>query len=49
MSGLLEYSIYPAFIYNPERKKVLNHFLLMDRIFKPAFFGSSSKVVELDK
>ena len=33
-----EYAIYPAFIYNPGRKKVLNHFLSMDRIFKTDFF-----------
>ena len=33
-----EYSIYPDIVYNPGRKKVLNHFLQMDRIFKtPAF------------
>lgn len=33
-----EYAIYPTFIYNPGRKKVLNHFLSMDRIFKTDFF-----------
>ncbi len=33
-----EYSIYPDFIYNPGRKRVLNHFLAMDRIFKTDFF-----------
>ena len=33
-----EYSIYPDFVYNPGRKKVLNHFLSMDRIFKTEFF-----------
>jgi predicted metal-dependent HD superfamily phosphohydrolase len=33
-----EYSIYPDFVYNPGRKKVLNHFLAMDRIFKTDFF-----------
>jgi predicted metal-dependent HD superfamily phosphohydrolase len=33
-----EYSIYPDFVYNPGRKKVLNHFLAMDRIFKSDFF-----------
>jgi predicted metal-dependent HD superfamily phosphohydrolase len=33
-----EYSIYPAIVYNPGRKKVLNHFLSMDRIFKTDFF-----------
>jgi len=29
-----EYSIYPDFVYKPGRKKVLTHFLNMDRIFK---------------
>jgi predicted metal-dependent HD superfamily phosphohydrolase len=33
-----EYSIYPDFIYNQGRKKVLNHFLLMDKIFKTSHF-----------
>ena len=33
-----EYSIYPALVYNFGRKKVLNHFLSMDRIFKTDFF-----------
>lgn len=33
-----EYSIYPALVYNPGRKKVLNHFLSMERIFKTDFF-----------
>ncbi len=33
-----EYSIYPDFFYNPGRKKVLNHFLSMDKIFKTEFF-----------
>ncbi len=33
-----EYSIYPDFVYNTGRKKVLNHFLSMDRIFKTDFF-----------
>ena len=33
-----EYSIYPTLVYNPGRKKVLNHFLSMDRIFKTDFF-----------
>lgn len=35
-----EYSIYPDFMYNPGRKKVLNHFLSMERIFKTDFFYS---------
>lgn len=33
-----EYSIYPDFVYNAGRKKVLNHFLAMNRIFKTTFF-----------
>lgn len=33
-----EYSIYPDFLYNPERKKVLQHFLQMDRIFKTEYY-----------
>lgn len=33
-----EYSIYPDFVYNPGRTKVLNHFLAMDRIFKTDYF-----------
>lgn len=35
-----EYSFYPDLIYNPGRKKVLKHFLAMERIFKTeSFFG----------
>jgi predicted metal-dependent HD superfamily phosphohydrolase len=33
-----EYSIYPSLIYNPGRKKVLQHFLSMNNIFKTDFF-----------
>jgi predicted metal-dependent HD superfamily phosphohydrolase len=33
-----EYSLYPDIVYNPGRKKVLQHFLAMERIFKTAFF-----------
>lgn len=33
-----EYKVYPDFLYNPGRKKVLNHFLEMDRIFKTEVF-----------
>ena len=33
-----EYAIYPDFVYNPGRKKVLNHFLEMNRIFKTTYF-----------
>jgi predicted metal-dependent HD superfamily phosphohydrolase len=35
-----EYAIYPSLIYNRGRKKVLNHFLVMDRIFKTDHFHS---------
>lgn len=35
-----EYSIYPNLVYNPGRKKVLIHFLEMDRIFKTDYFYS---------
>lgn len=33
-----EYSIYPDLIYNPGRKKVLNHFLKMNPIYKTIYF-----------
>ena len=33
-----EYAFYPDLIYKPGRKKVLNHFLQMDRIYKSAAF-----------
>lgn len=33
-----EYAIYPDLIYKPGRKKVLQHFLHMDRIFKTDYF-----------
>jgi predicted metal-dependent HD superfamily phosphohydrolase len=33
-----EYFIYPNFIYNPGRKKVLQHFLSMERIYKTDYF-----------
>jgi predicted metal-dependent HD superfamily phosphohydrolase len=33
-----EYSIYPAFMYKPGRKKVLQHFLQMERIYKTDHF-----------
>lgn len=34
-----EYANYPDLVYNPGRLKVLNHFLLMERIFKTDFFN----------
>ena len=33
-----EYAVYPDIMYNPGRKKVLQHFLQMDRIFKTTWF-----------
>lgn len=33
-----EYAVYPDFLYIPGRKKVLNHFLNMPRIFKTDYF-----------
>jgi predicted metal-dependent HD superfamily phosphohydrolase len=33
-----EYAIYPDLLYFPGRKKVLNHFLSMDSIFKTDYF-----------
>lgn len=33
-----EYSIYPDFLYKPGRKKVLEHFLELESIFKTEYF-----------
>jgi predicted metal-dependent HD superfamily phosphohydrolase len=33
-----EYRMYPDLLYKPGRKKVLLHFLQMDRLYKTAFF-----------
>ncbi|WP_315056458.1 hypothetical protein [Chryseobacterium indoltheticum] len=33
-----EYSIYPDFLYKPGRKKVLQHFLALENIFKTEYF-----------
>jgi len=33
-----EYAIYPDFMYNPGRKKALQHFLDMENIFKTTYF-----------
>ncbi|MGE6396282.1 HD domain-containing protein [Chryseobacterium scophthalmum] len=33
-----EYSIYPDFLYKPGRKKVLQHFLELESIYKTEFF-----------
>lgn len=35
-----EYSIYPDFLYKPGRKKVLQHFLELENIYKTEFFKS---------
>lgn len=35
-----EYALFPNFIYNPGRKKVLNHFLALDEIYKTDRFKS---------
>lgn len=34
----MEYAIYPDLMYRPGRKKVLKHFLQMERIYKTAYF-----------
>ncbi len=34
-----EYSLYPDFVYNPGRRKVLQHFLAMERIYKTKEFS----------
>jgi predicted metal-dependent HD superfamily phosphohydrolase len=39
-----EYSIYPDLIYNTGRKKVLQHFLEMDRIFKTDYFYTKFEI-----
>ena len=33
-----EYSLYPNLVYNPGRKKVLQHFVEMEKIFKTEYF-----------
>lgn len=40
----LEYSIYPDFLYRKGRKKVLQHFLSMDHIFKTEAFQTRYEV-----
>lgn len=34
-----EYSIYPDLVYKPGRRKVLQHFLAMEKIFKTSYFS----------
>ena len=36
-----EYAMFPDFVYNPGRKKVLDHFLQMDSIFKTSHFKTT--------
>jgi predicted metal-dependent HD superfamily phosphohydrolase len=40
-----EYTIYPDLLYNPGRKKVLQHFLEMERIFKTEYFYEKLEAV----
>lgn len=39
-----EYAIYPSFLYNKGRKKVLLHFLNMERIYKTKYFFEKLEV-----
>lgn len=39
-----EYSIYPDFLYKPGRKKVLEHFLQLENIFKTDYFKTKYEV-----
>lgn len=39
-----EYSIYPDFLYKPGRKKVLEHFLQLESIFKTEYFKTKYEV-----
>ncbi|ELY2018146.1 hypothetical protein SL053_002061 [Flavobacterium psychrophilum] len=39
-----EYSIYPDLVYNPGRKKVLNNFLKIDRLFKTDLFYNKFEI-----
>lgn len=39
-----EYALYPDLVYKPGRKKVLHHFLEMERIFKTAVFYDKFEV-----
>ena len=40
-----EYSIYPNLVYNPSRKKVLQHFIDMKRIFKTEYFYNKLETI----
>lgn len=39
-----EYSIYPDFLYKPGRKKVLEHFLELENIFKTEYFRGKFEI-----
>lgn len=39
-----EYSIYPDFLYKPGRKKVLEHFLQLENIFKTDYFKTKYEI-----
>lgn len=39
-----EYSIYPDLLYKPRRKKVLQHFLALENIFKTDYFQKKYEV-----
>lgn len=39
-----EYSIYPDFLYKPGRKKVLEHFLQLESIFKTEYFKEKYEI-----
>ncbi|MEG1591418.1 HD domain-containing protein [Chryseobacterium sp.] len=39
-----EYSIYPYFLYKPGRKKVLEHFLELESIFKTEYFRGKYEI-----
>lgn len=39
-----EYSIYPDFLYKPGRKKVLQHFLELEDIFKTEYFKGQYEI-----
>ncbi|MDF2933367.1 MAG: hypothetical protein K0R36_2698 [Chryseobacterium sp.] len=39
-----EYSIYPDFLYKPGRKKVLQHFLELESIFKTEYFKGKYEI-----
>ncbi|PPK92382.1 putative metal-dependent HD superfamily phosphohydrolase [Nonlabens xylanidelens] len=43
-----EYSIHPKFIYNPARKKAMQHFLEQDRIFKTDEFYNTYESMARD-